>query len=142
MKKSLFQKIGTALAKRICRVLFRENIMKPVHSHSKRSGSVLKTSINIQFLAVPSIQFKITYAMKTSAPIPNKPTHPIVSATNLQLTPPNGSPFADLMLHREKLEAALKIAKRENDAFDASRIFSQNPAKRPTRRATSKNQVE
>jgi hypothetical protein len=38
--------------------------------------------------------------------------------------PPKPTPFADLMLHPEKLEAALKSAKRENDAFDAARKFS------------------
>jgi hypothetical protein len=35
----------------------------------------------------------------------------------------NRTPFTDLMLHPEKLEAALKNARRENDAFEASRKF-------------------
>jgi len=39
----------------------------------------------------------------------------------------NETPFVDLMLHPDKLEAALKIAKRENDAFEASRAFSRSP---------------
>jgi 1,4-alpha-glucan branching enzyme len=43
------------------------------------------------------------------------------------------------MVHPEKLEAALKIAKSQNDAFDAARVFSQSPAKRPTRSATARN---
>jgi len=53
--------------------------------------------------------------------------------------PPESSAFADLMLHREKLEAALKNAQSENDAFDASRKFSQSPGKRATRSAAAKN---
>lgn len=36
------------------------------------------------------------------------------------------TPFADLMLHPEKLEAALKTAKSENDAFAASRTLGQS----------------
>ena len=48
-------------------------------------------------------------------------------------------PFAELMLHPEKLEAALKTAKRENDAFDAARTFGASPAKRATRSETPKN---
>jgi hypothetical protein len=38
----------------------------------------------------------------------------------------NETPFADLMLHPEKLEAALQAAKRENDAFADSRRFSRS----------------
>jgi hypothetical protein len=36
----------------------------------------------------------------------------------------SATPFADLMLHPEKLKAALNVARRENDAFDAARKFS------------------
>lgn len=43
--------------------------------------------------------------------------------------PLNETPFADLMLHPEKLEAALKAAKNENDAFAASRKFNRVTAK-------------
>jgi hypothetical protein len=32
--------------------------------------------------------------------------------------------FADLMLHPDKLEAALKTARQENETFEASRMFS------------------
>jgi hypothetical protein len=39
----------------------------------------------------------------------------------------NATPFADLMLHPEKLKAALGAARRENDAFDAARKFSRVP---------------
>jgi len=35
----------------------------------------------------------------------------------------NETPFTDLMLHPEKLEAALQAARRENDAFANSRRF-------------------
>ena len=41
--------------------------------------------------------------------------------------PLSRTPFADLMLHPEKLAAALRAAKRENDAFAASRVFSREP---------------
>ena len=36
--------------------------------------------------------------------------------------------FTELMQHPEKLEAALKAAKEENDAFAASRVFGRNDA--------------
>jgi hypothetical protein len=36
------------------------------------------------------------------------------------------TPFTDLMLNPEKLEAALKMAKHENDAFEASRRFGRD----------------
>ncbi len=48
---------------------------------------------------------------------------------------PSQTPFADLMLHPEKLEAALKTARDENDAFDASRTLGQSPAHPATPRA-------
>jgi hypothetical protein len=41
------------------------------------------------------------------------------------MSPMNRTPFTDLMLHPEELEAALKSARRENDAFEASRKFGQ-----------------
>ena len=89
--------------------------------------------------------------MKTSAQIQNKPLIPSLfhvasriedfapATTSKSAQALSRTPFADLMLHPEKLEAALKTAKRENDAFDAARRFSQNAAKRPTRRAAPEN---
>jgi hypothetical protein len=89
--------------------------------------------------------------MKISAPVQNKSLMPslfqiasrledFVPATSSQSpTTLEPSAFADLMRNREKLEEALKIAKNENDAFDASRKFSKRPAKRATRSAASIN---
>jgi hypothetical protein len=107
------------------------------------------TNITVQFVATSPLQLQIKHinTMNTSTPIQNKPIIPslfhiasriedFASATISESAPPlSETPFADLMLHPEKLEAALKTAKSENDAFDAARRFSQNPAKRPTRRA-------
>ena len=54
-------------------------------------------------------------------------------------TPPSGrTPFADLMLHPDKLEAALKIARRENDAFSAARNHC---AQRSTESATTESRA-
>ncbi|MDD5141577.1 MAG: hypothetical protein PHY43_15110 [Verrucomicrobiales bacterium] len=53
--------------------------------------------------------------------------------------PLNQTSFADLMLHPEKLEAALKAAKRENDAFAASRRFGQSASNRETPGTSSRN---
>ena len=109
------------------------------------------TSIKILFAAESPIPLHINHAMKTSAPVQNKPMIPSLFQIASQLedfapatsskspAPREPSAFADLMLHREKLEAALILARRENDAFDASRKFSQSPANRPTRSAASKN---
>jgi len=48
---------------------------------------------------------------------------PSVSEAALQSS---RTPFTDLMLHPEKLEAALKIARSENDAFNEARTFGRN----------------
>jgi hypothetical protein len=76
--------------------------------------------------------------MKTSALTQDEPIAPplfhIVSrnedftpATTSKSAPPvNETPFADLMLHPDKLEVAFKNAKKENHAFDASRKFSRS----------------
>lgn len=117
-----------------------------VHSNGKRSASVSIASIKILFAANSPVQLHIKHAMK----VQNKPIIPSLFQIASQLedfapatsskcpAPLEPSAFADLMLHREKLEAALILAKRENDAFDASRQFSQSPNKRATRSAASK----
>jgi hypothetical protein len=111
------------------------------------------TNLTVQFVTTSPLQLQIKHVntMKTSPLIQNKPVIPslfyiasriedFASATISESAPPlSETPFADLMLHPEKLEAALKTAKSENDAFDAARGFSQNPAKRPTRRAAPEN---
>jgi len=126
-------------------------VMGLMHSNARPSKPVSTTSIKILFAAVSLIRIQIKHTMKTSAPIQNKPIIPSlfqiashledsVAATNSKSpATPHTSAFADLMLHREKLEAALKNAKSENDAFDASRKFSQSPAKRVTRSVTSRD---
>jgi hypothetical protein len=111
------------------------------------------TSIKVQFVTTSPLQLQIkkNNTMKTSAPIQNKPIisslfhvasriEDFAPAETLKSAPSlDQTPFAYLMLHPEKLEAALKTAKRENDAFDATRTFSQSPVKRATRSATSNN---
>jgi hypothetical protein len=119
-----------------------------------RTGvSYSMAKITVQFVATSPIQLQIKHinTMKTSTPVQNKPIIPslfhvasriegFAPATISESEPPlSETAFADLMLHPEKLEAALKTAKSENDAFDAARRFSQNPAKRPTRRAAPEN---
>jgi hypothetical protein len=46
------------------------------------------------------------------------------------IAPASQTPFTDLMLHPEKLAAALKIARRENDAFEAARTVTRSPGNR------------
>ncbi len=125
--------------------------MSLVPSNGELTASVSMTSIKILFAAISPIQLHINHAMKNSVPIQNKSLIPslfqiashledFVPATNSKSpTPSEPSGFADLMLHREKLEEALKVAKSKNDAFDASRKFSESPAKRATRSAASQN---
>jgi hypothetical protein len=122
-----------------------DKIMSLIRSNDDRSGS----GINVRFADAAPFQLQIKHAMKTSAAIQNQPIIPslfqiaarmgdFTPALISESSPPNQTPFADLMLHPDKLEAALKTARSENDAFDAKRKFSQNPAKRATRSATSK----
>jgi hypothetical protein len=118
------------------------------HSNGEPGIYHSMTSINVRFVAISPLQLQIKYAMKTSAPIQNKP---IVSslfqvasrfedfapaAISESASPLNQTPFADLMLHPEKLEAALNAAKVENDAFATSHKAR---TKRATRSAASKN---
>jgi Glycogen recognition site of AMP-activated protein kinase len=129
----------------------KRKVISLAHSNGKRSVSVSKGSIKIKFATILPIQLQIKNIMKTLAPIQSKPIIPslfqIASHIEDFVRSPNSkspatlepSGFADLMLHREKLEKALKNAKRENDAFDASRKFSKNPAKQATRSAASQN---
>jgi hypothetical protein len=90
--------------------------------------------------------------MKTSASTQNRTVIPSlfqVAAHLEDLAPAGGlkeftpafsnTPFADMMLHPDKLEAALKNARAENEAFDASRTTSRNDAKRPTRNSPSRS---
>ena len=118
----------------------------------RRTGvSRSMTGINVRFVAIAPFQLQIRHTMKTSALIQNKPIIPslvqvasrigdFAPATTSNSAPPPQTPFVDLMLHPEKLEAALKIARIENDAFDAARTFSREGSlKRATRSAAPKN---
>jgi hypothetical protein len=108
----------------------------------------LKTSINIQFVATPPLQLQIIHTMKTSAFIENEPLIPslfqiaarfedfVRPSVPKPALAPHPTPFAELMLHPEKLEAALKTAKEENDAFAASRTFGRSAPSRATRSAS------
>jgi hypothetical protein len=110
-------------------------------------------NITVQFVATSPIQLQIKHinTMKTSASVQNKPIIPSLfhiasriedfapTIISKSAPPLNETPFADLMLHPEKLEAALKTAKMENDAFDSARTFSKSPVKWAIRNATSKD---
>lgn len=88
--------------------------------------------------------------MKTAS-IQNRPTAPspfqitvlpedfALPSVSAAAPPSNRTPFADLMLHPEKLEAALKIARSENDAFGAARKFGLNDAKRAASDSSSRS---
>jgi hypothetical protein len=91
--------------------------------------------LNVRFVMTRPLQIQIKYTMKTSATTQSRRIIPSLfriasliedfdSAPLAKPAPPKPTPFADLMLHPEKLEMALKRAKRENDAFDAGRKFS------------------
>ncbi len=93
--------------------------------------------------------------MKTSASIQDEPItllfhivprdegcdEDFTRAAGSKSAPPvNDTPFAELMLHPDKLEAAFKNAKRENDAFDAARKFSRSiPKSAPRTDSPAKN---
>lgn len=95
--------------------------MSCAHSKDKPGVSLTTTHINVRFVMALALQLQIKHPMKTAL-TENKPAV-------LEIAPPSSqTPFADLMLHPEKLEAALKTAKIENDAFAASRRFGRNHA--------------
>jgi|GEM_PF-6098106 hypothetical protein len=64
--------------------------------------------------------------MKTSTSTASRNNDFALVTTTKSAPTVNKTLFADLMLHPEKLEAALEIAKRENDAFEASRTFGRS----------------
>ena len=76
----------------------------------------MKTSVAIQRKSITSSLFQIAARVEDFAP----------ASTSKSFSSLHQTPFIELMLHPEKLETALKIAKSENDAFDASRTFSQS----------------
>jgi hypothetical protein len=110
----------------------------PRKSHtfiSRVSVPASMTRINVLFIVTKPLPLKIKYAMKTLASSQNKPIVPSLfyiasriedycPPTHSKSAPPlTQTAFEELMLHPEKLEAAFKTAKSENDAFDASLTF-------------------
>jgi len=79
----------------------------PVHSNGKPGVSSLTNNIDVRFAPTSSLKITIKHSMKDTSSL-------------------NQTPFVDLMLHPEKLAAALQAAKNENDAFAASRIYSRS----------------
>jgi hypothetical protein len=115
--------------------------MKLAHPRGKPGASFPTTNIGVRFAPAESFNLQIKTLMKTSASIQDEPITPLfhivrrdedsnedfTRATRSKSAPPvNKTPFAELMLQPDKLEAAFKNAKRENDAFDASRKFSRS----------------
>jgi hypothetical protein len=81
--------------------------INPAHSNDKPDASSYSTTkISVRFVSFQSMNLQIKNLMKTSV---------------LTHEQPMQTPFADLMLHPDKLKMALKVARMQNDAFDASR---------------------
>jgi hypothetical protein len=118
-------------------------------AHSNDEPGVLPpmNHINVRFVSISPFELKIqkTDPMKTSAPAQNG----TMAASLFQIAPyidgfapaaglkkieppPSQTPFVDLVLHPDKLEAALKAARAENEAFAASCATSHTDAKRAT----------
>jgi hypothetical protein len=114
----------------------------------RRIGISSPTSISVRFVATAPFQLQIN-VMKTSVAIQYKSIIPSLfhiasrvedfapAAASKSAPSLDQTPFTDLMSHPDKLEAALKNAKIENDAFDASRTFSQGFANRTTSNSDS-----
>ena len=79
----------------------------PAHSNGKPDVPSTINNIDVRFASHSPLQLQIRHVMKTAPSL-------------------NETPFVDLMLHPEKLEAALQAARRENDAFANSRRFSRS----------------
>jgi hypothetical protein len=120
---------------------------------SKRRIRVFSSTrrIDVRFIAIEPFQLKIKNNMKISTLFQNTPVIPSLFQVASRIedfaptvvskpTPPlEQTPFVELMLHPEKLEAALKTAKVENDAFDAARTFSRQDSVKRATRSASKN---
>jgi hypothetical protein len=84
------------------------------------------TRLSVSFIVTKPFSIKIKHIMKTLTTSQNKPIVPslfCVASRIENYCPPAQTAFEELMLHPDKLEAAFKIAKSENDAFDASLTF-------------------
>jgi hypothetical protein len=106
-------------------------------------------SMKILFVTDSPVQLHIKHVMKTSSPAHSRQIIPSLFQIAASLDDfvtvvskaarANQSPFSELMSHPEKLEAALKIAKSQNDAFDLTRRFGQGSDKRPLQNTAPKN---
>lgn len=111
------------------------------------------TNIDVRFVSISPFQLQIKNS--NSMKILTQPQNGTIVPSLFQIAsyfedfvPATGSkkpatassntPFADLMLHPEKLKAALNSAKIENDTFAALRTTGQSPGKPITRSTMSK----
>ena len=135
--------------------------MNLVHSNNEpgvSSPTNHTKHIDVRFVPFFPIQLQIknsnSNSMKTSGSTPKEMTIPslfqiaahfetVTSSAGSKESAPelNETPFTELISHPKKLERALKAARAENDAFDASRTISCNEAKRPTRSSPPVNDV-
>jgi hypothetical protein len=110
---------------------------------------ISQARINVRLEVTTPFPIQIKHARKTvGATQLNKPMLPSLSHMaspnddfdasdhSQSATPLEPTPFLDLMLHPDKLAAALKIAEKENDAFDAALRLSRNSVKGTTDRTT------
>ena len=106
------------------------------------------THINVRFVPLSPLQLQIKKPTPMKTPTPTQTAKPIVpslfqiaasievpfaAASKNNAVAPSQTPFADLMSHRDKQEAALKTTRTENPAFDAARAARRKAAGRPTR---------
>jgi Glycogen recognition site of AMP-activated protein kinase len=122
--------------------------MKLAHSNDEPGGPSPMNHISVRFVSLSPLQLQIknlTPMKKTPTPTQTKPIVPSLfqiaasldvasaAASNKNASEPSQTPLADLIRHPDKLEAALKTARAENEAFAASRTVSRKAAGRPTR---------
>jgi hypothetical protein len=122
--------------------------MDLAHSNSEPGVIPPINHINVRFVPISPIQLQIkkTQSMKTSTPtqqgtvasslfqIAARIEDSVPSINWKRISPaPGRTPFIDLVLHPDKLEAKLNAARAENVAFDRSRAFNSNDANGTTR---------
>jgi AMP-activated protein kinase-like protein len=104
--------------------------------------------INVRFIVTRPLKLQINHSMKTLDSIQNEPVFsaPVhlaspaggfASAEDSALARSTRTAFSELMLHPEQLAAALNLARIENEAFDAARVFSRSISQRAMRTTPS-----
>jgi hypothetical protein len=113
----------------------RETTHEPHAPNDQSAVSSLTNVINVRFVPISSLQLQIKYAMKTPAPIQNKPILPslfqiaahldrvIPSATSKTSLSLNQPSFASSMCHPEKLEAVSKTEARTTGQKPIKRLM-------------------